>query len=91
VIKEVKPNRAILEYGYDKVGNRTLQRLKKVVAPDGETIYSYDAVGNCKKVSYANGTYTKYGYDPFNRLTSLETRKPDNSLLASYQPTCYRS
>jgi YD repeat-containing protein len=104
LIKEIKPNQAILEYDYDKVGNRTLlkftpptgvaaqvkyqydafNRLEKVVAPDGETIYNYDLVGNRQQITYANGTYTKYGYDPLNRLTSLETRKPDNSLLASY-------
>ncbi|MEK8020925.1 MAG: RHS repeat-associated core domain-containing protein, partial [Candidatus Parabeggiatoa sp.] len=115
LVKEVKPNQAILEYGYDKLGNRTLfkfteptgtaaqvqyqydklNRLKKVIAPDGETIYSYDAVGNRQQVVYANGTKTRYAYDKLNRLTSLETRKPDNSLLASYQytllPTGHRS
>ncbi len=107
LIKEVKPNQAILEYGYDKLGNRTLlkftapngsvaevkykydtlSRLQKVIAPDGETIYVYDSVGNREQVNYANGTSTQYGYDKLNRLTSLETRKPDNSLLASYQYT----
>jgi YD repeat-containing protein len=107
LIKEVKPNGAILEYGYDKLGNKTslkftapngtvaevqykydaLSRLQKVIAPDGETIYAYDSVGNRQQVTYANGTYTQYGYDKLNRLTSLETHKPDNSLLASYQYT----
>ncbi|HIE02850.1 MAG TPA: hypothetical protein EYP59_21640 [Thiotrichaceae bacterium] len=105
LIKEVKPNQVVLEYGYNKAGNLTsfkftppkgaaaqvqyqydaLNRLKKVIAPDGETTYHYDKLGNQEKVSYANGTYTNYNYDPLSRLTSLETRKPDNSLLASYQ------
>jgi RHS repeat-associated protein len=58
-----------------------------MIAPDGETTYSYDSVGNRQKVTYANGISTQYGYDPLNRLISLETRKPDNSLLASYQYT----
>jgi RHS repeat-associated protein len=107
LVKEVKANQAVLEYGYDKLGNRTLlkftapdgtvaevqykydalSRLQKVIAPDGETTYAYDSVGNRGQVNYANGTSTKYGYDQLNRLTSLETRKPDNSLLASYQYT----
>jgi len=107
LVKEVKPNQAILEYGYDKLGNRTLlkftppggstvevqykydalSRLQKVRAPDGETTYAYDSIGNRQRVNYANGIYTQYGYDKLNRLTSLETRKPDNSLLASYQYT----
>ncbi len=107
LIKEVKPNQAILEYGYDKLRNRTLlkftapdgtaaevqykydalSRLQKVIAPDGETTYAYDSVGNRGQVNYANGTSTQYGYDKLNRLTTLETRKPDNSLLASYQYT----
>jgi RHS repeat-associated protein len=107
LIKEVKPNQAILEYGYNKLGNRTLlkftppggsavevqykydalSRLQKVIAPDGETTYAYDSVGNRQRVNYANATYTQYGYDKLNRLTSLETRKPDNSLLASYEYT----
>jgi YD repeat-containing protein len=66
-----------VQYKYD-----ALSRLQKVIAPDGKTIYAYDSVGNRQQVNYANGTYTKYGYDQLNRLTSLETRKPDNSLLA---------
>ncbi|MEK8022132.1 MAG: RHS repeat-associated core domain-containing protein, partial [Candidatus Parabeggiatoa sp.] len=65
------------------------------IAPDGETVYVYDQIGNRQQVIYPNGTYTRYAYDKLNRLTSLETRKPDNSLLASYQytllPTGHRS
>jgi RHS repeat-associated protein len=107
LVKEVKHNNAILEYGYDNVGNRTslsftpangattqvqyqydaLSRLQKVIANNGETIYSYDPVGNRQQVSYPNGTHTQYAYDSLNRLLSLEARKPDNSLLASYQYT----
>jgi RHS repeat-associated protein len=107
LVKEVKHNNAVLEYGYDNVGNRTnlsftpangattqvqyqydaLSRLQKVIANNGETTYSYDPVGNRQQVSYPNGTHTQYAYDSLNRLLSLEARKPDNSLLASYQYT----
>jgi len=107
LVKEVKHNNAILEYGYDNVGNRTslsftppngattqvqyqydaLSRLQKVIALNGETTYNYDLVGNRQQVSYPNGTHTHYVYDRLNRLTSLEARKLDNSLLARYQYT----
>ena len=107
LVKEIKHNNAILEYGYDNVGNRTLfkftppngtvaqvlyqydalSRLQKVIANNGETTYSYDPVGNRQQVTYPNGTHTQYAYDSLNRLLSLESRQPDNSLLASYQYT----
>ena len=77
-------NVAEVQYDYDE-----LSRLKKVIVPDGETTYAYDLVGNRERVNYANGTFTQYGYDKLNRLTSLETRKPDNSLVASYSYTLY--
>jgi len=73
---------AQVQYQYDK-----LNRLEKVIAPDGETTYSYDKLGNRDQVTYANGTYTRYNYDKLSQLTALETRKADNSLLASYQYT----
>jgi RHS repeat-associated protein len=75
-------NVAEVKYEFDE-----LSRLKKVIAPDGNTVYAYDAVGNRDKVTYANGTFTQYGYDKLNRLTSLATHKADTSLLASYQYT----
>jgi RHS repeat-associated protein len=107
LVKEVKHNNAILEYGYDNIGNRTslsftppngattqvqyqydaLSRLQKVIANNGETTYSYDPVGNRQQVTYPNGTHTHYAYDLLNRLLSLDARKPDDSLLASYQYT----
>jgi YD repeat-containing protein len=31
-----------------------------------------------------NGTVTTYGYDNANRLTSLENKKSDATILASY-------
>jgi RHS repeat-associated protein len=84
LLKFTPPNGTAIQvqYQYD-----ALSRLQKVIANNGETSYSYDPVGNRQQVSYPNGTHTQYAYDSLNRLLSLEARKPDNNLLASYQYT----
>ena len=53
----------------------------------GTTRYSYDTVGNLKTVSYPNGTVATYEYDLLNRLTLLENRGSDGSIISSYTYT----
>ena len=90
-------------YEYDLAGNRTsvsspsgsvsytydeLNRLETVVDPQtGTTRYTYDTVGNLKTVSYPNGTTAEYSYDLLNRLTLLENRGSDGSIISSYTYT----
>ena len=73
---------AVIEYGYDAVGNRTLMitpkgttnyiyddagRLASITHPNFSTVsYEYDKVGNRTKMTYPNGVYTTYEYDPNN-------------------------
>lgn len=68
-----------VDYGYDGVG-----RLETVTSAEGEARYTYDAVGNRASVTHANGTATAYTYDALNRLTELQLRKSDGSLINSY-------
>ena len=65
-----------------------LNRLETVSDPAiGTTRYTYDTVGNLKTVSYPNGTRAEYSYDLLNRLTLLENRGSDGSLISSYAYT----
>ena len=97
------PETGTIGYGYDPAGNKTsvispsgsvsysydeLNRLETVNDPaTGTTRYSYDTVGNLKTVSYPNGTRADYSYDLLNRLTLLENRGSDGSLISSYSYT----
>lgn len=58
--------------------------LASVTEPWGTTSYSYDATGNEVSITYANGLSTSNSYDPANRLTSIEHRRSDNTVVASY-------
>jgi RHS repeat-associated protein len=51
-------------YTYD-----ALRRLKKVQSPEGTIRYDYDANGNLKALTDADGKSTKFDYDHDNRLT----------------------
>ena len=97
------PDGAIISYAYDARGNRTsvtapsgtttytydpLNRLSTVRDPQGgDTTYAYDAVGNRRSVRYPNGAVTQYAYNTLNRLTLLENKKADLSLISSYEYT----
>jgi RHS repeat-associated protein len=89
---------ATIEYEYDDAGNRTLVRtpggvtryefdernqLEKVVANGGETVYSYDAVGNLVKTVLPNGVVESRVYDELNRLEFLENLSGD-AVVSSY-------
>ncbi len=68
------------QYTYDK-----LNRIKKVTDPNGKnTEYTYNNVGSITNIVNPNGTKVNYGYDNLNRLTSLENKKQNNTLISSY-------
>ncbi|WP_251359126.1 RHS repeat-associated core domain-containing protein [Kangiella sp. TOML190] len=72
-------------YVYDS-GSYRKGRLYYVNDPSGQTVYSYDKVGNIiQKRSKVNGTYyyTKYSYDGMNRVTSV-TYPSGKKVLYSY-------
>ncbi|RLB37471.1 MAG: hypothetical protein DRH20_07690, partial [Deltaproteobacteria bacterium] len=74
-----------IHYDYD-----ALNRLVRVWVADGsgrETRYEYDAVGNRTVVTHENGVQTTYNYDSLNRLRSMESRRPDGSVISSYTYT----
>ena len=90
-----------MAYTYDAAGNRTsveapggttaytfdaLNRLATVTDADsGLTTYSYDAVGNRDTASLPNGTTATWTHDTLNRLTNVEHRGSDLTVLARYQ------
>lgn len=70
-------------FGYD-----ALNRLASVTDPEGGvTVYTYDANGNRSSATLPNGTRTDYAYDALNRLTLLEHRRADNTLVARFAYT----
>ncbi|MCI0397129.1 MAG: DUF6531 domain-containing protein [Chloroflexi bacterium] len=97
------PDGAAISYGYDAAGNRTslttpsgttlytydaLHRLATVTdAAGGITTYTYDPVGNQIGLTQANGASVIQTFDLLNRITRVEHRHPDMSLLASYDYT----
>ncbi len=97
------PDGSSISYVYDPKGNKTamtapsgtslysfdsLNRLKTVTDPAGRiTTYTYDAAGRMTGATYPNSSKTSYGYDTLNRLTSVEHRKSDDSVISSYAYT----
>jgi RHS repeat-associated protein len=103
LIEETRPDGSTIDYTYDAKGNRTsvttasgtvtygfdeLNRLELVTDPDGaETATTYDAAGNRHTQTQPAGTVTTYTYDSLHRLTGLENRKADGTVLTSYSYT----
>ncbi len=71
-------------YTYDE-----LNRMKTVKIDwlNQTATYNYDDAGRLHYLVNFNGTITDYGYDNANRLTSLENKKSDTTILASYSFT----
>ncbi len=63
LVKEIKHNNAVLEYGYDSAGNRTLFKFTPPSGTTTQTQYQYDALNRLQKV-IANTGETTYSYDP---------------------------
>ena len=55
--------------------------------PKPVATYNYDDAGRLDYVVNFNGTITDYGYDNANRLMTLDNKKSDMSILASYSFT----
>jgi YD repeat-containing protein len=67
-------------YTYDAI-----RRLKKVQSPEGIIRYDYDANGNLKILTDADGKAIKFDYDPDNRLIE-KTYGNDESINYDYDP-----
>jgi RHS repeat-associated protein len=103
VLEIVHPDGTPISYAYDAAGNRitvnvpsgtttfdydALNRVAAVIEPDGaRTSYRYDPVGNLLGVDYPNGVHTERTYDTLNRLVTVETRGPGDSLVSAYTYT----
>lgn len=57
--------------------------MEKVVADGGETVYSYDDVGNLVRTVLPNGVVESRVYDELNRLEYLENKSGD-AVVSSY-------
>ncbi|MFH1807262.1 MAG: RHS repeat-associated core domain-containing protein [Pseudomonadota bacterium] len=95
------PDGSWLSYSYDSRGNRAsvahaggttaysfdaLNRIATVTDPDGQvTSYTYLATGQQRTAALPNGIVTTNSYDQLGRLTLIEHRRGDGSLVASYQ------
>ena len=51
------------------------------------TTYTYRNDGSIDQISLPNGTYTKYIYDSAGRLTGLQNKKSDGTVISSYTYT----
>jgi RHS repeat-associated protein len=103
LLSETQPDGTVLSYTYDAAGNRTsvtapsgttsytfdaLNRMASVIAPDGGvTTYTYNAIGRQDVTTLPNATQAEYEYDSLGRLTYLENRKGDGSVITSYEYT----
>ncbi|MEK8020016.1 MAG: RHS repeat-associated core domain-containing protein, partial [Candidatus Parabeggiatoa sp.] len=70
LIKEVKPNQAVLEYGYDKLSNRTLLKFTEPSGTAAQVQYQYDALSRLQKVIAPDGE-TVYLYDSVGNLSQV--------------------
>ena len=67
------------QYYYD-----TLGRLKDAETPTGNAHYTYNEDGSRKSLTYPNKMKVNYTYNNRGQLIGMETRKSDNTLLASF-------
>ncbi|MBP7936251.1 MAG: PKD domain-containing protein [Phycisphaerae bacterium] len=70
-----------VQYAYDAAG-----QLTTITDPDGATtLLAYDDLGRRTSCTLPNGVRTTYTYDQGDYLLSSESRKADDSLLASFR------
>jgi RHS repeat-associated protein len=66
---------SVTEYAYDNIGRlasvSVVKRDSQTLSTPEITQYKYDANGNRRAVTLANGIYTEYTYDALNRLTNI--------------------
>ncbi len=85
-------------YTYDPVGNRAtmsvndittsytydpMNRLSSVASPYASATYAY-VDGQLDAISYNNGDTVEYGYDAYDRLSSMVNKNSSQDVLASY-------
>ena len=64
-------------------------RIVKVKESGNETVsYTYDANGNKKSETLANGVVSTYTYNKANRITKIEN-KSGNTDISSYESVSY--
>ncbi|HBF11828.1 MAG TPA: hypothetical protein DDW49_00310 [Deltaproteobacteria bacterium] len=83
VTRMTYPGNRSVNYAYNAVGQ--LESLTDWLG--NVTRYSYDGAGHLTGMRYPNGHQSSYNYDAASRLVGLINRKPDNSVLSSYQFT----
>jgi len=96
---QTNPSGDTITYSYDGIGNITeiltptqtitktydaLNRLETVTDNQGTVTYDYDAIGRQTQVTFANGVTTNYVYDSRNRVTRIEHKKSDGTVLQSF-------
>ena len=100
LIKRIDPDGREIAYTYDIAGNRTsvdipagatdytfdeLNRLATVTDVEGGvTTYNYDDNSNLIRTEFPNGTVETRQYDTLNRLTYIETKDINGSLISSF-------
>ncbi len=103
LLQVTHPDLTVVSHTYDAAGNETslttpagttsytydvLNRLVSVTDPGaGVTSYTYDPVGNLLTQTSPNGVVATHTYDTLNRLTGIETRRSDTTLVESYAYT----
>lgn len=103
LMRRTDPGGATVQYTYDGAGNRTSittatgtttytydarNLVDTVMDPAGGLLaFSYDAVGRPTSLAYPGGTSTTRTYDALGRVTAIETRRADASVVSSYVST----
>ena len=78
----VYPDSEVVTYNYDLAGN--LNRVHTYKANRRDTLIKnilYDEFGHRTQVNFGNGVTTNYTYDILQRLSLLETQKPNSPAL----------
>lgn len=78
------PGNKKVSYNYDELNHLetvTINWLSKTAT------YHYDGAGRLTRLDQFNNAWTAYGYDKANRLTDLENRRSDSSVIATYHFT----
>jgi RHS repeat-associated protein len=100
LLSKTEPDGAKISYIYDPVTGKIasvttpsgtaqyryngLGQLVKVISTEGETIYTYNLIGNLKTKNLPNGIIETYEYDDLNRIKSIVQKNATGAVLASY-------
>lgn len=63
-------------------------RLTHIVDPEGQTVvFAYDSDSRRTSTSHPNGVTTTWTYDDADRVTKVETKKSDNTVIEKFEYT----